>query len=567
MAKKAEKKKGKPYLKKVAVAAFVMAAACVTLIFFGAFESLAFAGNAMSYDHRDIWLPLALLALGVFAAGTFLLPLLKGRVFRYSVTAVFALTLCGYLQSMLMNGSLGLLNGDGLQLSVGAILLNSLIWIAVFVGCFAVQQLSRPLWRGLLRYGALALAVMQLTSVVSIALGNHPSTTSMEKLCLTEEGMYEYSARDNIFVFVLDRLDYTYIQKVRKETPDYFDRLDGFTAYTNAMSAYGRTQPALNHLLTGSETAYMVAQKDFYADSWKEEGKAILEDLDALGYSSELYTKIRYLFSDPEYALRYAKNASESEKVVGWRVLPKLLRLSAYRWTPLALKKLLWTDTNYYNIGVFSQGASTAYEFDDSHYGPGFRQATANRRQSSFKLYHFYGSHSPYTMNADGTASEEETTVTEQTKGIFLHLYNAFDRMKELGIYEDATIIITADHGSAYKDSAPVQKPVTIGLFYKPSGSAGTPLQYSAAPVTTDNIGPTVMKAAGLADYSAYGQALDEVPEDEGLVRYYYKSVAETTDWHEVSVYKYAVTGDAMDFANWEVVEILEPLPAENRFY
>ena len=151
--------------------------------------------------------------------------------------------------------------------------------------------------------------------------------------------------------------------------------------------------------------------------------------------------------------------------------------------------------------------------------------------------------------------------------GCFLHLFNAFDRMKELGIYENATIIITADHGSAYKDSTPLEKKVTIGLFYKPSGSAGTPLACSKAPVCTDNIGATIMKAAGLSDYSAYGAALDDVPEDAVITRYYYKSVAEKETWHEVSVYRYAVVGDANDYENWEFVDILEPLPAENRFY
>ena len=169
MGKEKMKKTVRPYGKKAAVAALVMAAAVVTLIFFGPFESLAFAGNAMSYDHRDVWVPLALLSLAVFAAGTFLLPLLKGFIFRCAVTCIFAGTLCGYLQSVLFNSGLGLLDGNVLTLSKGAILINAGIWLAIFVACFAVQQLSRPIWRGLLRYGALALAVMQLTPVIGIA--------------------------------------------------------------------------------------------------------------------------------------------------------------------------------------------------------------------------------------------------------------------------------------------------------------------------------------------------------------------------------------------------------------
>lgn len=567
MAKKQEKKPRSQYTKKMWMAALVMLAASLVLVFVGPFESLAFAGNAMSYTHREVWHLLLFAALAFFAAGTFLLPLLKGKAFRYSITAVFALTLCGYLQSVLMNSSLGLMDGTALSISPVWMVLNLLIWAALFAGCYVVLHLSRRIWRTVLRFGSVLLAVMQLASVFSIALGNAAPAPEMGNYCLTEDGMYEYSSKENIFVFVLDRLDYAYLEGVLKEDPEFFDGMDGFTWYTNAISAYGRTQPALNHLLTGSETAFTVPKNDFYANSWHEDGKAILEDLDKLGYSSRFYTNIRYLFSDPEYALRYADNAAPTNVLRPGVVLPKLLRLSAYRWSPMILKNLFWEDTDYYNADVYNENGQAPYEANDSHYGPGFLNATANRQEKSFQFYHFTGSHAPYTMKADGTHSDKDTTVTEQTMGCFLHVFGAIERMKELGIYEDATIIITADHGSAYKDSEPLLKKVTIGLFYKPAGSAGTPLAYSKAPVTTDNIGATIVKAAGLSDGSAYGPALDEVPEDADITRYYYKSVAEKETWHEVSVYRYAVVGDANDFANWTLVDVFEPVPEENRFY
>jgi hypothetical protein len=242
------------------------------------------------------------------------------------------------------------------------------------------------------------------------------------------------------------------------------------------------------------------------------------------------------------------------------------LQLSALRWSPNVFKPLLYTDTNAYNEGVLKPSEYPVYEFDDSYYAYYFSEATAQRSQNSFKLYHFHGSHAPYHMDANGEYSEEETSSTIQTMGSFRNLYNAFDRMKELGIYEDATIIITGDHGYAYKDSQPVQRPVTIGLFYKPSGSAGEPLKYSAAPVCTDNISATIMKQAGLADYSAYGQALDDIAEDADIIRYYYKSVCETDTWHEIKVHTYEIRGDAKDFANWKEIQI-DDIPAENRFY
>ena len=82
-----------------------------------------------------------------------------------------------------------------------------------------------------------------------------------------------------------------------------------------------------------------------------------------------------------------------------------------------------------------------------------------------------------------------------------------------------------------------------------------------------NNVGATIVKAAGLKDYSAYGPALDDIREDSDIVRYYYKSVADKETWHEVKVCKYEVTGDAKNFNNWKLVETLDPVEEENRFY
>ena len=159
--------------------------------------------------------------------------------------------------------------------------------------------------------------------------------------------------------------------------------------------------------------------------------------------------------------------------------------------------------------------------------------------------------------------AEGNTTVTDQTRGSFANLKRIFNRMKELGIYEDATIIITGDHGNPISDRKPIQVATRIGLFYKPSGSAGTPFATSAAPVSTDNIPATIMKALG-ADYSAYGAALDEVAEDADITRYTYKSVIGEKTGREVGLYTYTVTGDAADFDNWKIIDHID---IDNSFY
>jgi len=134
--------------------------------------------------------------------------------------------------------------------------------------------------------------------------------------------------------------------------------------------------------------------------------------------------------------------------------------------------------------------------------------------------------------------------------------------MKKLGIYEDMNILIIADHGVLDTLALPLTSEVRIGMFYKPSGSADTPLEFSKAPVSNVNIPATILKAANLP-YEHYGRPLDEIGEDEEVVRYskcqiHYYSDLEDCQWNldkEDRLYTYEIKGDASDFNNWKIVE------------
>ncbi len=549
------------YLKRLVQSAVVMLAACFTFVFYGPLEMVAFSADSLVFGWRDVIWPLAGMALAIFAVTTVLLSLLRGKAFRYALSVAFSLTVAGWLQAALMNGELGTLTGDPLPWSemVWSMIGNLLVWAVVLIAVFVLLHVRRKLWRRVVCFLSALLVVMQVAPAVGIFAGVYDTTADTADSFLSQKGMYEFSRQENVFVFVLDRLDYDYIEKALKEDPQMLDGLDGFTGYENAISAFARTRPALVHLLTGYEdTAYEVSAKAFYQQAWDAQQTNLLQALQQQDYSISMYTKLNYLFSDLSDAqILYNYGNGRGDLQTG-TVLNKLLNLSAYRYMPMVLKQYFWADTNYYNTGAYLYGA---YQFDDAAYAVGLQSSIAQQAQNSFKLYHLYGPHAPYTMNADGTASDTATTVTAQTRGSFANLTRIFDRMKELGVYEDATIIITGDHGNAVSDRKPIQKATRIGLYYKPSGSAGTPLVMSDAPVSTENIAPTLFKAIG-AEYT--GKALDEVAADTDIVRYTYKSVIGENTGREVGLYTYAIVGDAADFSNWQIIDYMD---IENSFY
>lgn len=559
------------FKKRLLLSGSAMLAACFMFIFFGPLELIAFSGDSFIYSYRDVLWVLLCGFLIIWAVGTLLISLLRGKIFNYVVCSVFSFAVCGYIQGNFMNGSLGTLTGDAITWNImkSELWLGVLVWLGLLLVFYLLMYLSRKYWTNVVTYVSMLLVVMQIVPLVMILCGAYDTNGSgLGESRLTTDGMYEYSESENVFVFVLDRMDFNYIEDVIKEEPEFFDKLDGFVGYDNAISAFARTKPALNQLLTGSEeTAYKVPTDDFYRDSWFEDGKNILGDIGSQGYTMEFYTDAGSLFADAKFMKKHAQNASSGYgDVAPMTAFGKLMHLSAFRYLPVFAKPFYWQDTNYYNQGVLKPDATVTYTFDDFANTRGFNRATADRGEKAFKFYHFNGPHAPYTIDKNGNPSEKETSAAHQLMGCMNYLYDAFDRMKELGIYEDATIIITADHGAHQGDTRPVLEETRIGLFYKPSGSAGEKLRWSSAQVCTDNLPATIIKSVG-GDYSAYGRPLDEIGEDEEITRVYYKSVTASGSSNEIGLYTYHVIGDASDFKNWKQVDYCDITDDAHKFY
>ena len=547
----AQNKKKGSYPKRLLTAALAMLGLAYTTVFFGPLEIVAFSGNSLVYNYRVVAPVLAIMALCVTAALPPLLALLRGKAFRIAVSVFSGCSLAAYLQALLLNGGLGLLTGDEIVWSdyTTNTCLSGMLWLAVIGGLVALCLLKSKIWKQAVRFSALLLVAMQLVPTVSILCGAYDTQkTDTRQYYLSDRGMEE-AGSENIYVFVLDRLDYDYITRTLKTDPHVFDGLDGFTLYDNAISAFARTKPALVNIFTGNaEAAFQSSYNNYYQQVWS--GENVIEGLKNDGWQTDFYALTYNLFSTSQDAQRYADNFSDGTMYYDYGVLStKLLQLSAFRYSPTVLKPIFWGDTNYFIEGT---ALSDRYQYDDVAYAQRLMQTQAGEGKR-FKLIHFFGPHSPYTVNADGTRSETETTVTDQMRGTFHNLTAIFDQMKAEGIYDDATILILGDHGSAVSDLEPLQKATRIGLFYKPAGSSGTPLQHSNAPVCSANVPATLAKSAGLP-YESLGTPLDEVAEDANIVRTYYKTVCDPETYRERWLCTYHVTGDAADFSNWTLV-------------
>ena len=553
------------YGKRLVLAGAAMLAACFTFVFFGPLEMVAFGVNSLIFTYEDVigLLFVAMAILTVF--GTLIISLLRGKIFNYVIAIIFTVTVAGYLQAALLNGSVGALTGETVEWAEmkREMVISVLAWLAVFLAVITVLYFHRAVWRKMVIGVSLLLVVMQCAPLVGILLGAYEEAKIPEiaKASFSNDGIQEFSSEDNVLVFILDYMDYDFVETLYNEDPTFFDDFKGFTGYSNAVSTFGRTRPSVCNILTQyTEGAYEITESEFLNNAWKYRETNILDVLQEKGYSIEMYASISDIFASSETAANYVANMKLPHEVeveiIPSMMLKKLMYLSVYRYAPMVIKPFFWEYTDFYNEGV-CKGSSDSDVFEL------LLDAQANRAEKNFKFYHLEGSHPPCYLNREGMRMPTQTNEYEQTIGCLHLLKNVFARMQELGIYEDATIILTADHGDAGKLFENNFNGMQIALFYKPAGSEDAPMVWSDAQVSTTNIPATIADAVG-ADSAQFGVTLDAVGDETNERTFYRVYGIEAKSFKEQYFDIYTVTGDAGDPANWSLVDTKRVL---NAFY
>ena len=552
------------YLKRLKISVLPLLAFVFTLFFYGPLDIAISNSSEFVFGFWDVASIMGLFGILLALFLILVVPLARRRLLNNIILFFSGLTLAMYIQCYLMNyGTVKELTGDKNEIPLYILIINAVLWIIIMAIPYIACKISKRCIRPLIRVVPIVIILLQMfgltvTTAEKISSeGFHKFISSEnQKYYLSKKDIYSFSADKNVVVILLDRFDYDYILSVQKKNPTFFDRLDGFTCYTNSTSEFSRTLPGANHLLTANEEgAFLMSVDDFLDSSWTAaNGSSIISRLSSDGYKVDIYADISNLMSQQNSLKEEISNIDDKElQIDPFLLISRMSSLSAYRYAPAVLKDVF----SVYSVNNITLDNERYIEDDSDFYQELLSQHISlyenGGNNKSFKFYHLHGPHAPYKLNADGSSSSVPTNVTEQTMGVFSILYELFDEMKALGIYENASIIITTDHGDDVNASKELSKATCTGLFYKPSGACGNKLVYSDTAVSQKNIPSTILKEAGSENYSDYGKPIDELTDNDNTVRYHYKGIVEGTS--EKYVCKYEITGDAKVFENWKLVE------------
>ena len=551
----------RPFKKRLALSALVGLALPFTFVTVGILELFMNNIGLFPFTISDLLTPTLLLSLLCFVILTAVGGLLKGWFLDIYLSLEAGFLLAGYLQGNFLNLNLGEMTGDPIDWSqyTGHGIFNTLVWMVLFLAPLIVFTFWDKIWRKLIVILPAVLIAMQTAGLVSTTLGTDFSTevtnTASEPVeaYLSEKGMFELSTKKNVLVFVLDRLDGKYIDQVQADDATFFDDLEGFTYYPNHTSLYGRTYPSVVYLLTGKVSMFDQKPEELFSTAYSE-GRFI-PTLREHGFTTKLYLGKYFTYSDISQLEGLADNIvnEKMETTIDRTVmLEKMLNFSAYRYAPHVMKQYFWFTPETFQEAVTVKNELLPFDTEEYKFGDRLRATplTLQDQQDNFMYLHIKGCHASYDMDENGYYVEDGTsTLLAQTKGNFRLLKQYMQQMKDLGVYDSSTIIITGDHGKS-EDVHSLDTYKTTALFVKPSGSPREPLKVSNKPVSHANFQATVLEAAGI-ETTEFGDSIWDVPEDAQIPRRFLYRM----DGGEESVLEeYQVIGDARNFNNWTYV-------------
>lgn len=551
-----------------------------TILVVAPLELVAKSARDLSFNLNDVAGPVIIAGLVITLILTVFLSLLRKRVFNVAVAFVGAIGVASYVQAVFMNGGMPLADGHEVIWSnfTHKMIVSGAIWLVIIAAAVIFSLLkARQLRTGLL-VTATALIIVQAVGVASLwgpsIAASLDAHADQRQVIATREGLYSVSSKKNVVVFVLDTTDTAFVQKLYDEHPETFAALTGFTWYRKSVGSMIPTRYGVPSLLFGTRPQPGENFNDFVYD-WAQSDQ-YLKDIQNAGYQTGLYTDqlnySHYRDTAQKYSINYhePRGRGSDNQLDIFGALRILYKTALCRDMPWVFKPRFWYYTEDLNIRMRKSVnldevdlSAQPYTEDDrkyyeelQHYGLSIDNTGQN---GSFRFIHLFGSHPPYTLdrNVEPTDDPSKQNVEEQTMGAFRIVAQYIAELKRLGVYENTSIIITADHGDWYLTSTDIQKPSAPAIFYKPAGQtaeeASRTMQVSDAPVWHYDILAQTLKDMGVDQQtlSNYTTPLDESYEGENRPRYYIETLSNGK--RDIFVREFVINGDANDIKNWSL--------------
>ena len=446
------------------------------------------------------------------------LKLISEKARQITTLFLFWLEICIYIQGSFLNIDIGQLTGVGFASSryIAYYVRDTIIWLLLLLAIIYIYKKKKEICLKVTMY--LPLFVMLVLIITGITLFAGAYQKEKSKKNTTEfnsvYGISTLGDEDNIVVFVLDMFDSTYFDAILSNYPEIMESYDGFTYYDNYVGGYATTAYSLAYLNSGKYFRNEVLLDDFvnaqdsYVDTLLENGYDV-SNYGAYGFPGRLYSS----FSN------YIKGEMKVKSPI--KFIIHIYEMGAFRYAPNICKVAL---INFHDKFLSDMSVNAEYkQYSDNNVDIAelFTNTPMEVNQGKyFKMIYAKGVHYPYENDdkLNRVKSNEEHPV-ECAVGALKMVKVYLDQMKEDGVYNNSTVIITADHGyfSDYGQDS-ISKPI---MLIKQKDSHGE-LQKCSAPTSHEDFPATIIDLATGEKINDFGKSIFAYNEGESRERFYY---------------------------------------------
>ncbi len=552
--------------KRLALGFLAALSLCFTLLFVAPCEIMTAGSSELLLGTTDVWPLLGAATLAASAVWALVLSLLRGKAFDIAAGLTAAVAAAACIQAIFMNAGLPAANGRTVVWTNFAPIAaaSCAVWLALLVfAIVAAIRRSAVLRRALVGACIVVLAVQAVE--VAPLLGSTGTYTG--EAVATEEDLFTVSPDKNTIVFCLDTMDNDLIESAKKANPGIFDEFTGFTLYEDSVGSLVPTRYALPYLLTGESPSADESYEEYVKTRYTR--SSLIQTIRDQDYSVGIYTTYA---RDKGYLADKADNihAIDGLHIDTVGTLKALLKASCYRDMPWLFKPKFRFYTDDLNNDLIARTgqdpANEPYLVNDSAYYEQLAStglaASDTRGAGAFRFIHLKGAHSPFIMNQNAQRASSGTSRAKQIVGTFKIVEEYIKQLKELGVYDQTTIIVTADHGDFEHDVETLTKTTSPLLMVKPAQDAqadAEPLMVSQAKTGHMDYPATLVASVG-GDASRWGTTVWEATEAPRR-RFYI-----TTDEREKKdrgFIEYEIDGPVWEISNWKKTGQTWPVASE----
>lgn len=281
---------------------------------------------------------------------------------------------------------------------------------------------------------------------------------------LDGEKEYSLSKSGNVVIFIVDYFANNYLNGTVTNNLKTLGQFNDFTYYDNCDPRYIGTYPSITHMLTGEEFDPSLLVGQYFEKAW----------------TSETANYIFNTIHEKGYEFRYYYYTSISDGAMSWAV-GKLDNLVDRAADPGKAVTPIYSYNDF--LGYLRTRGGLTVDDTDKKY---------------IQMIHLRGAHGPYTADVNGNY-KADASRDENITGYMAMVANYIAEMKRLGLYEDATIIITADHGDKKAN-------MQVAYWIKQPGEHHSEWAVNSAPISHCDFPGTLMRVIG-ATYP-YGDSI-----------------------------------------------------------